>query len=154
MTLSIEPAAVGADVRPRSRSSVRLPAGASADAFPRESGAVCDFEVRTVSCDRVRALVRVGGAVADDAAALLAGVLDDHRRAGRRFLRLDVRGVRTLSAQALAVLRRTHEGLLAARGTLILTGVDARIAAMLERGDPEGRLLLVAPTAADLAPRS
>jgi anti-anti-sigma regulatory factor len=154
MTLSIEPATTpGAGPLQPSRSSTRSHGAVLDDALPRDFDAFCDFEVRTVSCDRFRALVRVAGAVADDAATLLARVLEDHQRAGRRFVRLDLRGVRTLSSQALAVLRRTHETLLAARGTLILTGVDARISAMLERDDPDGRLFLIAPTAADVAPR-
>jgi len=144
MTLSLDTAAApGVGSRPYRPAGVRPPAEPIPDAS--------DFEVRTVSCDRFRALVRVAGSVAGDAATVLARVLDDHQRAGRRFVRLDLRGVKTLSPPALAVVRRTHESLLAARGTLILTGVDARISAMLRRGDPDGRLFLIAPTAAEAA---
>jgi anti-anti-sigma regulatory factor len=162
MTLSLDPSARnwqaergsaqrGSAERGTVERSIRPPT-TTMSRFGGRDRAVSDFEVETVSCDQFRALVRLVGAVSDEAAVVLGRVLDDHQRAGRRYLRLDVRDVRTLSLDALDVVRRTHEALLERRGTLILTGVDARVGALLRRGDPDGRLFLVAPTAAELSP--
>jgi hypothetical protein len=140
MSLSLYPSAT----------QYRRPRGSRAEDLLETSPAM-RFAVRTEDCDSLRASVHVSGFVAPDAAALLQQVLDDHQRAGRRFVRLDVRKVKTLCPEAIAVVRRAHDALLARRGTLILTGVDARVGEMLRRGDPDGRLLLLAPTADQLS---
>jgi anti-anti-sigma regulatory factor len=119
---------------------MRLPAAATA----------LRFEIRTTECDTLRASVDVSGKVGRDAAALLEQVLDDHQRAGRRFVRLDLRTVTSMCREALTVVLRAHEALLRRRGTLVITGVDERVAGMLEAGDPERQLFLLPPTAEQL----
>jgi anti-anti-sigma regulatory factor len=110
------------------------------------------FEVHTVRCDALRANVAVSGDLGAGGAAVLAHVIDGHVRSGRRFLRLDIGGVRTLGAAALEVLVAAHDQLLARRGTLILTGVSRPMEARLRTATPASPLLLLAPTAAE-APR-
>lgn len=148
MTISLDASDLLPGDGDRARRPHRLPANAAAPNIPRPVD--LRFEIRTVSCDGLRAMVRLVGSIAEDAAGVLAQVLDDHQRAGRRFLRLDLHDVRTICPAALAVVHRAHDALLARRGTLILTGVDSRVAAMLYRGDPDGRLFVLPPTADDL----
>jgi anti-anti-sigma regulatory factor len=114
---------------------------------PSASGA--EFEVRTAHCDALRANIRVAGNVDDEAAGVLAEVIDGHVRAGRRFLRLHVGGVRALSPAAIELIGQAHERLLARRGTMILTGVSGRLEAELRAATPASPLFLLAPTAAE-----
>jgi anti-anti-sigma regulatory factor len=101
------------------------------------------FDVRTASCDATRANVYVSGDLDCDGAAVLAQVIDGHVRAGRRFLRLNLGGVRTLDPAATMVIARAHEQLLATKGTLILIGVGGRIEAVLRSAAPASPLLLL-----------
>jgi anti-anti-sigma regulatory factor len=108
------------------------------------------FEVHTVRCDALRANVRVSGNVDAGGAAVLAHVIESHVRAGRRFLRLNIAGVRTLGAAAVQVLAAAHDQLLARRGTMILTGVSRPMEARLRAASPASPLLILPPTAAEL----
>ena len=101
------------------------------------------FDVRTSSCDAIRANLTVSGDLDDDGAAVLSEVIEGHIRAGRRFLRLHLGGVRSLGDAAMVVIARAHEQLLAGRGTLILTGVSGRIEAALRIAAPASPLLLL-----------
>jgi anti-anti-sigma factor len=114
---------------------------------PSASGTV--FEVRTARCDAMRASLRIGGDVDDEAAAVLAHVIEGHLRSGRRFLRVNVASVRTLSSAAVAVIAAAHEQLLGRRGTMILTGVSDPLANVLRAATPASPLFLLAPTAAE-----
>jgi anti-anti-sigma regulatory factor len=101
------------------------------------------FDVRTSSCDTIRANLTISGDLDDDGAAVLGEVIEGHVRTGRRFLRLHLGGVRSLGDAAMVVIARAHEQLLAARGTLILTGVDGRLEAALRIAAPASPLLLL-----------
>ena len=107
------------------------------------------FDVRTSKSDASRANLQVSGHLDADSAALLQQVIDGHLRAGRRYLRLHVGGVRSIDGAALAVIATTHERLLASRGTLILTGVRDDIEPVLRAAAPASPLLLLAVTAAE-----
>lgn len=107
------------------------------------------FDVRTTRCDATRANVRVSGYVDEDGTAVLDGVIESHLRAGRRFLRLHLGGVRTLDSRAIELIASAHDRLLAIRGTMILTGVGAALEAELRRATPASPLFLIAPTAAE-----
>lgn len=107
------------------------------------------FDVRTSSCDATRANLTVSGDLDDDGAAVLSEVIEGHIRAGRRFLRLHLGGVRGLGDAAMVVIARAHEQLLAGRGTLILTGVSGRIEAALRIAAPASPLLLLPDLRAD-----
>lgn len=108
------------------------------------------FDVRTTTCDATRATLHVSGDLHDDGAAVLAHVIDGHVRAGRRFLRLHLDGVRSLGAAATATIARVHEQLLATRGTLILIGVTGDVEAALRVAAPASPLLLLPASPADL----
>lgn len=82
-----------------------------------------EMTVRTTHVNATGALVRVVGELDLGTAAPLWAVLRGHLNAGRRFLRLDVHGLRFLDATALSGILAIHSEALAARGTLILTGV-------------------------------
>ena len=85
----------------------------------------------TLRQDRTRALVRAVGEWDLANADALAELLQEHEKAGRRFVRLDVSAVSFLDCTCLDVLVTTHRRLLAARGTLVLTGVTPRLTRLL-----------------------
>lgn len=108
------------------------------------------FDVRTSTCDSIRANLTVSGDLDDDGAAVLSEVIDGHVRSGRRFLRLHLAGVRGLGDAAMVVIARAHEQLLTRRGTLILTGVSGRIEAALRVAAPGSPLLVLPALPADV----
>jgi len=85
----------------------------------------------TIRQDRTRTLVRADGEWDLANAHVLADALAEHQRAGRRFVRLDISAVTFLDCACLEVLAAAHVRLLGARGTLVLTGVPARITRLL-----------------------
>lgn len=107
------------------------------------------FDVRTARCDATRANLIISGDLDRDGAAVLEQVIEGHVRAGRRFLRVHVGGVRSLGDAAIVVIARAHEQLLAARGTLVLTGVGERLEATLRAAAPGSPLLVLPVTAAE-----
>jgi anti-anti-sigma factor len=107
------------------------------------------FDVRTSRCDATRANVHLSGHLDAGGAAVLATVIDGHLRAGRRFLRLHIGGVRSLTEEAIAVIADAHEQLLARRGTMILTSVSPSMEDVLRLATPTSPLLMIRPTAAE-----
>lgn len=87
--------------------------------------------VDTVRFDAARANITVVGDLDLATAAPLWAVLQGHLAAGRRFVRLDMSGVTFLDATALSGITRAHQDFLAARGTLVITGVRTRVARVL-----------------------
>lgn len=85
----------------------------------------------TIRQDRARALVRATGEWDLANAEQLGDLIDRHIDAGRRFVRLDLSTVTFLDCACLDVLEVAHRRLLAARGTLVLTGLPARVARVL-----------------------
>jgi anti-sigma B factor antagonist len=85
----------------------------------------------TIRQDRAQALVRAAGEWDLANADVLSDMLDEHDRAGRRYVRLDVSAVTFFDCACLEVLVAAHQRLLAARGTLVLTGVPARLTRLL-----------------------
>jgi|SRR5689334_13288905 len=85
----------------------------------------------TLRQDPSRALVRAVGEWDLANAEVLAELLEEHEKAGRRFVRLDVSAVSFLDCTCLDVLVTAHRRLLAARGTLVLTGVTPRLMRLL-----------------------
>ncbi|GAB2459706.1 STAS domain-containing protein [Jatrophihabitans fulvus] len=107
------------------------------------------MSVDTVRFDDLRALVRVVGDLDMATVAPLAAVLRSHLDAGRRFLRLDVSGVRFVDATALAGIVAAHEQALAARGTLVITGVRSLVGRVLRMSGLDRVLLIGGPRADD-----
>lgn len=89
------------------------------------------FEVTTVRTDANRAAVQAQGEMDLANADLLTEVLGSHLAAGRRFVRLDLSRLAFVDCAGLRVLVLAHNQFLTQRGTLILTGVGARIAHLL-----------------------
>lgn len=106
-----------------------------------------DMSVETVRYDATSALVRVTGELDLGTSAPLWAVLEGHHLAGRRFVRLDMSGVTFLDATALSGIVTAHEQLLAARGTLVITGVRSRVARVLQLTALEDRLFIGGPRA-------
>lgn len=90
-----------------------------------------EMTVETVRCETQRAFVRVDGELDMGTAAPLWAVLRGHLSSGRRYLRLDVHGLRFLDATALSGITAVHRDALEARGTLVLTGVQHVVARVL-----------------------
>jgi anti-anti-sigma factor len=107
----------------------------------------------TISQDTSRALVRVVGEWDLANADVLAALLDEHDRAGRRFVRLDVSAVTFLDCACLEVLVAAHRRRLAARGTLVLTGVPARLARLLRLAGLDDELLTTSVSDLDAHPQ-
>lgn len=107
------------------------------------------FDVRTARCDATRANLRVSGRLGEGGAAVLAQVIDTHLRAGRRFLRLHLGALEAISDEAVEVIAAVHDRLLAARGTMVLTGVEPALETTLRRATPASPLLILPPTAAE-----
>jgi anti-sigma B factor antagonist len=87
--------------------------------------------LETLRQNRTHALVRAVGEWDLAKAATLADLLDAHEKAGRRFVRLDLSAVTFLDCTCIGVLVSVHRRLLAARGTLVLTGVSPRLQRLL-----------------------
>ncbi len=85
----------------------------------------------TVRCDRTHALIRAVGEWDLANAHVLSQLLEQHARAGRRFVRLDMSAVSFFDCTCLAVLVTAHQRQLAARGALFLTGVTPRLTRLL-----------------------
>jgi anti-anti-sigma factor len=107
------------------------------------------FDVRTSRWDATRANLQVSGHLDAGGAAVLATVLDGHLRAGRRFLRLHIGGVRSLAEEAIAVIADAHDQLLARRGTMILTSVSPSMEDVLRAATLTSPLFMIRPTAAE-----
>jgi anti-sigma B factor antagonist len=125
--------------------------------LPPEVGAVgrpeaSSMSVQTVRFDATRALIKVNGELDLSTAAPLWAVLDSHLGAGRRFLRLDLSGVTFLDTTALSGITRTHQELLARRGTLVMTGVRSLVGRVLRVTGLDEVLLVSGPRADDDSP--
>ena len=85
----------------------------------------------TLREDPSRVLVRAVGEWDLANAHLLDQMLAEQQEAGRRYVRLDMSAVSFLDCTCLDVLVTAHRRLLAARGTLVLTGVTPRLMRLL-----------------------
>ena len=108
-----------------------------------------EMTVETVRADATGALVRVIGELDLVTAAPLWAVLQSHLAGGRRFLRLDVRGLRFLDATALSGITAVHRSALQARGTLILTGVQSVVGRVLSLTGLDDVLFIGGPRSDD-----
>jgi anti-anti-sigma regulatory factor len=103
--------------------------------------------VRTVRQDATRAELAMTGRFDADAAAILSLTVDGHRRAGRRYLRVNLGAVAAIDQDAIAALTGLHHRLLADRGTIILTCISPALERRLAAADPT--FFLLGRTAAD-----
>ena len=99
----------------------------------------------TSRCDRTHALIRAVGEWDLANAHVLAEVLEEHEKAGRRFLRLDVSAVSFVDCTCLDVLVTAHRRMQAARGALVLTGVTPRLMRLLTVARLDRVLLTMSP---------
>ncbi len=104
--------------------------------------------VRTTGADADTAALVVHGVLSAATAPMLRCVVDDHRRAGRRFVRVNCTLLR-VAPDGLGALLQLHQLLLNVHGTLILTNVSDVLRTELRRGGVADVLFLIAPTAAD-----
>jgi anti-sigma B factor antagonist len=114
---------------------------ATGDASPQPT-----FEVIETAADSTRATIQLLGEMDLATADLLTAALDRQLAAGRRFIRLDVSGLRFMDCAGLHALLSAHNRFLAARGTLVLMGVGTRIARLLSLTHLEGALLVADPS--------
>jgi anti-sigma B factor antagonist len=88
--------------------------------------------IRTVAADAARACVRLRGEIDALLAPAVSDVLEEHLVRGRRYLRLELSAVTFLDTTALSAILAMHHRVLAARGTLILTGVRNPVSRLIE----------------------
>ena len=98
---------------------------------PSSTSTTTGAYLTTVRQDRAHVLVRAVGEWDLANAHILSQQLEQHARAGRRFVRLDMSAVSFLDCTCLDVLVTAHRRQLAARGTLVLTGVTPRLMRLL-----------------------
>lgn len=111
--------------------------------------AVADLTVDTIRFDQHRAHVKASGEIDLSTGALLWAVLDTHIAMGRRFLRLDLSDVTFMDATAISGVARIHHEALDRRGTLVLTGVRARLTKLLRFTGLDDVLFIGGPRADD-----
>src|SRR5690348_5973576 len=99
---------------------------------PVADGAV---SVETVAVDGLRATIRVRGPLSTATLPLLDGVLTAHERAGRRYVRVDLRDCPLTDRSLLEPLRARHAAAAEAGGLLVFDNADEASAALLRRGD-------------------
>ena len=87
--------------------------------------------VRTVACDDWRAAIELCGEFDMSNAAELRAELDEHLAHGRRVLRVDASAVSFMDSTAIGVLVAATQRCRAEHGSLILTGVPARMQRLL-----------------------
>jgi anti-anti-sigma regulatory factor len=85
------------------------------------------FEVATLTADTLRANVRVTGDLALNSVALLTSVLRTHVGAGRRYLRVDLTGVRLLDVAVIDSLVEVNDTVVELGGMLIFDNAGPRI---------------------------
>lgn len=107
--------------------------------------------VQTTLQDAHRATVQVRGHVTAAALEPLAEAIEAHLREGRRFLRINLSGVRELDRGGVDLLERTHHLLLSRRGTLVLTGAHSAVMNVLRRAGLDRVLFVLAPSADERA---
>lgn len=107
----------------------------------------------TLRQDATRVVIRAVGEWDLANAPVLADVLDEHRKAGRHFVRLDLSAVSFLDCTCLDVLVTAHERLLAAQGTLMLTGVTPPLRRLLSLARLDQVLLATSLSDADARSR-
>jgi anti-sigma B factor antagonist len=82
--------------------------------------------VTVTKCDATRASLRLAGELDAASAPLLGACLEYHLEMGRQFVRVDLSGLAFVDTSGLEVLTEAHHAYSARRGTLILTGLNAR----------------------------
>jgi anti-sigma B factor antagonist len=100
----------------------------------------------TVRQDRTHALIRAVGEWDLANAHILEEVLQEHEKAGRWFVRLDLSAVSFLDCTCLGVLVTAHQRLLTARGALVLTGITPRLTRLLSLAQLDRVLLTTSLT--------
>lgn len=100
-----------------------------------------------------QAQIKVRGNLDVSTAAALWAVLQSHLAAGRRFLRLDLSALSFLDTAAVAAIVEVHHEALYRRGTLVLVGVNERVARVLALTGVGETLFVAGPRSdADFAP--
>jgi anti-sigma B factor antagonist len=99
----------------------------------------------TLRQNRTHALIRAVGEWDLANAHALGELLEQHHKAGRRFVRLDVSAVSFLDCTCLGVLVTAHQRLRAARGRLVLTGVTPRTRRLLRLAGLDRALITTSP---------
>jgi anti-sigma B factor antagonist len=89
------------------------------------------LEIVAVPIASTQATVQLQGEVDLATAGLVATALTEQLAQGHRFVRLDLSRLTVLDCSGLRVLVLAHNQFLAANGTLVLTGVGARVARLL-----------------------
>jgi anti-anti-sigma factor len=109
--------------------------------------------VTVTKCDETRASLRVAGELDAASASLLRACLEYHRDMGRQFVRADLSGLAFVDTSGLEVLTEAHNAYADRRGTLILTGLNARTRRLVHIIALD-TVLLIAAEGAEIAARA
>ena len=105
----------------------------------------CALEVIETDLDSTRASVQLIGEMDVATADLFITALGRQLAAGRRFVCVDVSRLQFIDCAGLHALVSAHSRFLAARGTLVLTGVGHKVARLLSLTHLEDMLLVADP---------
>lgn len=90
------------------------------------------LELSSVSTGGGRATVQVAGEMDLSNADLLASLIDEEVRRGRRLVRLDLSRLTFCDCAGLRAIVQAHERLLRVRGSLVLIGARSAVFRLLE----------------------
>lgn len=108
--------------------------------------------VTVTKCDATRANLRLAGDLDAASTPLLGACLEYHLDTGRQFVRADMSGLAFVDTSGLEVIAEAHQSFLDRRGTLILTGLNARTRRLVRIVGLDTVLLIAADTAELAAP--
>jgi anti-sigma B factor antagonist len=108
--------------------------------------------VTVTKCDATRASLRLAGELDAASAPLVGACLEYHLDMGRQFVRADLSGLAFVDTAGLEVLTEAHQTYANRRGTLILTGLNARTRRLVRIVGLDAVLLIAADTAELAAP--
>ncbi len=93
------------------------------------------LDIVAVAVEPTQATVQPDGEIDFTNAGLVAAALREQLALGHRFVRLDLSRLTFLDCAGLRVIVEAHNEFLYASGTLVLTGVGARVARLLRLTD-------------------
>jgi anti-anti-sigma factor len=105
------------------------------------------FEIDVLDRQTPSSWLRAVGVLDRHGGEMLEALLIAQQESGMRYVRVDLSGVTAIDSVGLITLLNAHRRFLAARGTLVLTGVGAALFGVLASAQLDRVLLTVEPFA-------
>jgi anti-anti-sigma factor len=141
ITHSVRLSSTGSSGSPRERSAAALEDAVRLQILVRTATSGV-LEVVAVHSSTTGSTVQAQGELDLVTAGLLAATLNDELEQGRRYVRLDLSRLDFVDGAGLRTLVRAHNRFLAARGTLVLTGLGPTLTRLLALTHLDGALFV------------